>query len=191
MVASAGPYGNNHTSTSPLSFLQAGYPSCCTTNSVKAPKAANIFVCISACITVADNATWNSSDDLSSYLPNNHRGGYRPKVLLTCLEVLPRKPTTQILDTKHLIRSSNDRASVCHLLTSLWLTVTGNLARTVPSLCAQLHLHSRITSNKQTTSSVQSFLLTQRNANWRDNCSYFSITINHLYIKAKHLTITS
>ena len=30
---------NNHTSTSPLSFLQAGCPSCCPTNSVKALKA--------------------------------------------------------------------------------------------------------------------------------------------------------
>ena len=30
---------DNHTSTSPLSFLQAGCPSCCPTNSVKALKA--------------------------------------------------------------------------------------------------------------------------------------------------------
>jgi len=29
---------DNHASTSPLSFLQAGYPSCCPTNSVKALK---------------------------------------------------------------------------------------------------------------------------------------------------------
>jgi len=45
-VASAGPYAsvqlapdNNHTSTPPLCFLQAGYPSCRPTNSVKALKA--------------------------------------------------------------------------------------------------------------------------------------------------------
>jgi len=43
-VASAGPYANlhladNHTSTQPLSFLQAGYPSCRPTNSIKALKA--------------------------------------------------------------------------------------------------------------------------------------------------------
>ena len=30
---------DNHASTPPLSFLQAGCPSCCPTNSVKAPKA--------------------------------------------------------------------------------------------------------------------------------------------------------
>jgi len=30
---------DNHTSTPPLSFLQAGCPSCCPTNSVKALKA--------------------------------------------------------------------------------------------------------------------------------------------------------
>ena len=29
---------NSHTSTSPLSFVQAGCPSCCPTDSVKAPK---------------------------------------------------------------------------------------------------------------------------------------------------------
>jgi len=33
---------DNHTSTSPLSFLQAGCPSCCPTNSVKALKATDI-----------------------------------------------------------------------------------------------------------------------------------------------------
>ena len=33
---------DNHTSTSPLSFLQAGCPSCCPTNSVKALKAHTI-----------------------------------------------------------------------------------------------------------------------------------------------------
>ena len=47
-VASAGPYASlhlapvqtdNHTSTPPLSFLQAGYFSCRPTNSVKALKA--------------------------------------------------------------------------------------------------------------------------------------------------------
>ena len=32
---------DNHASTTPLSFLQAGCPSCCTTNSVKALKALN------------------------------------------------------------------------------------------------------------------------------------------------------
>jgi len=32
---------DNHASTPPLSFLQAGCPSCCTTNSVKALKALN------------------------------------------------------------------------------------------------------------------------------------------------------
>jgi len=43
-VASAGPHANlhltadNHTSIPPLSFLQAGYSSCCLTNSVKALK---------------------------------------------------------------------------------------------------------------------------------------------------------
>jgi len=41
---------DNHTSTSPLSFLQAGCPSCRPTNSVKALKA--------TCeIIIADNAT--------------------------------------------------------------------------------------------------------------------------------------
>jgi len=30
---------DNHANTSPLSFLQAGCPSCCPTNSVKALKA--------------------------------------------------------------------------------------------------------------------------------------------------------
>jgi len=44
-VASAGPYANlhltpdNHGSIPPLSFLQAGCPSCRPTNSVKALKA--------------------------------------------------------------------------------------------------------------------------------------------------------
>jgi len=45
-VASAGPYASlhlapdrYHASTPPLSFLQAGCPSCCPTNSVKALKA--------------------------------------------------------------------------------------------------------------------------------------------------------
>jgi len=33
---------DNHSSTPPLSFLQAGCPSCCPTNSVKALKALNI-----------------------------------------------------------------------------------------------------------------------------------------------------
>jgi len=33
---------DNHASTPPLSFLQAGYPSCRLTNSVKALKAASI-----------------------------------------------------------------------------------------------------------------------------------------------------
>jgi len=47
-VASGGPYASlhltpdiyNHASTSPLTFLQAGCPSCCPTNGVKALKAA-------------------------------------------------------------------------------------------------------------------------------------------------------
>ena len=45
IVASSGPYASlhlapdNHASTPPLSFLQAGCPSCCPTNSVKALKA--------------------------------------------------------------------------------------------------------------------------------------------------------
>jgi len=34
---------NNHASTPPLSFLQAGCPSCRPTNSVKALKASNFF----------------------------------------------------------------------------------------------------------------------------------------------------
>jgi len=45
-VASAGPYASltslqtdNHASTPPLSFLQAGCPSCRQTNSIKALKA--------------------------------------------------------------------------------------------------------------------------------------------------------
>jgi len=43
-VASAGTHASlhqadNHASTPPLSFLQAGCPSCCPTNSVKALKA--------------------------------------------------------------------------------------------------------------------------------------------------------
>ena len=44
-MASAGPYAcislqtDNHASTPPLCFLQAGCPSCCPTNSVKALKA--------------------------------------------------------------------------------------------------------------------------------------------------------
>jgi len=43
-VASAGPYASlhpipdNHANSPPLSFLQAGCPSCCPTNSVKALK---------------------------------------------------------------------------------------------------------------------------------------------------------
>jgi len=47
-VASAGPYASlhlasdsNHASTPPLSFLQAGCPSCRPTNSIKALKAQN------------------------------------------------------------------------------------------------------------------------------------------------------
>jgi len=34
---------DNHTSTPPLCFLQAGCPSCCPTNSIKALKACDIF----------------------------------------------------------------------------------------------------------------------------------------------------
>jgi len=42
-VASAGPYASlHHASTPPLSFSQAGCPSCRQTNSVKAPKATAI-----------------------------------------------------------------------------------------------------------------------------------------------------
>ena len=37
---------DNHASTSPLSFLQAGCPSCCPTNSVKALKAKKSYVII-------------------------------------------------------------------------------------------------------------------------------------------------
>ena len=40
---------DNHTSTPPLSFLQAGCPSCCPTNSVKALKAFNIYLDIDMC----------------------------------------------------------------------------------------------------------------------------------------------
>ena len=53
-VASAGPYASlhltqtdNHASTPPLSFLQARYPSCCPTNSVKALKANTVKVVVS------------------------------------------------------------------------------------------------------------------------------------------------
>jgi len=35
---------DNHASTSPLSFLQAGCPSCCPTNSIKAVKANNHYM---------------------------------------------------------------------------------------------------------------------------------------------------
>jgi len=45
VVVSAGPYANvhlaqtdNHTSIPPLRFLQAGWPSCCATNNIKALK---------------------------------------------------------------------------------------------------------------------------------------------------------
>jgi len=37
---------DNHTSTPPLSFLQAGCPSCRPTNSIKALKAQDKFICI-------------------------------------------------------------------------------------------------------------------------------------------------
>jgi len=39
---------DNHASTSPLSFLQAGCPSCCPTNSVKALKADRLHLTITA-----------------------------------------------------------------------------------------------------------------------------------------------
>jgi len=35
---------DNHASTPPLSFLQAGWPSCCPTNSVNALKAINVTI---------------------------------------------------------------------------------------------------------------------------------------------------
>jgi len=35
---------DNHASTPPLSFLQAGCPSCCPTNSVKALKATKYYI---------------------------------------------------------------------------------------------------------------------------------------------------
>jgi len=35
---------DNHASTPPLSFLQAGWPSCCPTNSVNALKAMNVTI---------------------------------------------------------------------------------------------------------------------------------------------------
>jgi len=35
---------DNHTITPPLSFLQAGCPSCCPTDSAKALKATNVFI---------------------------------------------------------------------------------------------------------------------------------------------------
>ena len=35
---------DNHASTPPLSFLQAGCPSCCPTNSVKAMKANMLYI---------------------------------------------------------------------------------------------------------------------------------------------------
>ena len=49
-VASAGPYASlhltpdNHASTPPLSFLQAGCPSCRPTNSAKALKAKKLYI---------------------------------------------------------------------------------------------------------------------------------------------------
>ena len=43
---------NNHASTSPLSFLQAGCPSCCPTNSVKALLVKNIWLVISKTFSV-------------------------------------------------------------------------------------------------------------------------------------------
>ena len=43
---------DNHASTPPLSFLQAGCPSCCPTNSVKALKAHYYYIII---IAINDN----------------------------------------------------------------------------------------------------------------------------------------
>ena len=48
----------NHTSTPPLSFLQAGCPSCCPTNSVKALKAIlyyNLWLKITAYVVLREN----------------------------------------------------------------------------------------------------------------------------------------
>ena len=44
MQVCTSPQTDNHASTSPLSFLQAGCPSCCPTNSVKALKAALVVL---------------------------------------------------------------------------------------------------------------------------------------------------
>ena len=51
---------DNHASTPPLSFLQAGCPSCRSTNSVKALKASNatrVFILVNSCVNVSNNCS--------------------------------------------------------------------------------------------------------------------------------------
>jgi len=49
---------DDHTSTPPLSFLQAGCPSCCPTNSVKAQKANRTYNKISSYAAADAYAVW-------------------------------------------------------------------------------------------------------------------------------------
>jgi len=56
---------DNHTSTSPLSFLQAGCPSCRPTNSVKALKAQYNILLYSAKYIVPDKPGEKTSKSLS------------------------------------------------------------------------------------------------------------------------------
>jgi len=54
MQACTSLQADNHASTPPLSFLQAGCPSCCQTNSVKTLKAMLLYHNKSECFTIAD-----------------------------------------------------------------------------------------------------------------------------------------
>jgi len=51
----------NHTSTPPLSFLQAGCPSCCPANGVKALKAVQICARVAVYHTMTDAVRFHAS----------------------------------------------------------------------------------------------------------------------------------
>jgi len=74
---------NNHASTSPLSFLQAGCPSCCPTNSVKALKAQFKRSDLSKEIQFTDAIHVKSHTSLIlSVSPNPQRKDVSPSLML-------------------------------------------------------------------------------------------------------------
>ena len=148
---------HNHASIPPLSFLQAGCPSCCPTNSVKALKAETLKA--EALYTHTHNhftALWilSGTTRVSRY---QKKHGKLDNNLCKCRGTMQR--ILSLIATKATFKLIQRHWYSCHLIDHIWLPISLPL-----KLCPYLvplghvtnHAHKGVSGHPKTTNLIQS-----------------------------------